>query len=117
MNSLCQRLNLTSVLAVLPQLLDDARQQQLSYEALLERVLSVELDGRQQRAHARRVRAAKLPLPARIESFDFRFQPSISERRIGELASLTFLQTATNVLLLGPPGVGKTQPAICPPRE
>jgi DNA replication protein DnaC len=108
MISLCQRLNLTSVMAVLPQLLDEARQQQLSYEALLERVLTVELEGRQQRAQARRLRAARLPLAARIESFDFRFQPSISERLIHELASLTFLQTATNVLLLGPPGVGKT---------
>jgi DNA replication protein DnaC len=108
MINLCQRLNLTSVMAVLPTLLDEARQQQLSYEALLEQVLTVELNGRQQRAHQRRIRAAHLPLPARIETFDFRFQPSISERLIRELASLRFLQTATNVVLLGPPGVGKT---------
>jgi len=43
-----------------------------------------------------------------LEHFDFRFQPSLSERTIRELASLHFLTTATNVLLLGPPGVGKT---------
>jgi len=108
MISLCQRLNLRYVPSVLATLLDEARQQQLSYEALLERVLSAELSGRQQQAHERRVRAARLPLPSRIETFDFRFQPSISERLIRELASLTFLQTATNVVLLGPPGVGKT---------
>jgi DNA replication protein DnaC len=108
MNTLCQRLNLTSLPSQLPALLEAARQQQLSYEAFLQTVLTAELVGRQQRAHERRLRAARLPFPARLDSFDFRFQPSVSERLIRELASLAFLQTATNVVLLGPPGVGKT---------
>jgi DNA replication protein DnaC len=108
MNTLCQRLNLTSLPGQLPALLDAARQQQLSYEAFLETVLTAELMERQQRAHERRLRAARLPFVARLDSFDFRFQPSVSERLIRELASLAFLQTATNVVLLGPPGVGKT---------
>jgi DNA replication protein DnaC len=92
----------------LPNLLDEARLQQLSYEAFLHEALSVELQGRQQRALERRVRAARLPFPARLEAFDFSFQPSVSERLVRELSSLAFLQTATNVVLLGPPGVGKT---------
>ena len=108
MNLLCQRLNLTCLDAQLPALLDAARQQQLSYEAFLQLVLTTEVAGRQQRAQERRRPAARLPFPARLDSFDFRFQPTISERLIRELASLAFLQTATNVVLLGPPGVGKT---------
>ncbi len=108
MNTLCQRLNLTSLSDQLPALLDAARLQQLSYEAFLESVLTTELVSRQQRAQQRRLRSARLPFAARLESFDFRFQPSVSERLIHELASLAFLQTATNVVLLGPPGVGKT---------
>jgi DNA replication protein DnaC len=108
MNTLCQRLNLTSLPSQLPGLVDAARQQQLSYEAFLLTVLTAELEGRQQRAHQRRCRAARLPFPARLDSVDFRFQPAVSERLIRELASLAFLQTATNVVLLGPPGVGKT---------
>lgn len=108
MNTLCQRLNLTCLPDQLPTLLDVARQQQLSYEAFLQSVLLAELTARQQRAQERRLRAARLPFPARLDSFDFRFQPSVSERLMRELASLAFLQTATNVLLLGPPGVGKT---------
>src|SRR6266496_8417 len=108
MNTLCQRLNLTCLPDQLPALLDAARQQQLSYEAFLQTVLMAELSGRQQRAQERRLRAARLPFSARLDSFDFRFQPSVSERLIRELASLAFLQTATNVVLLGPPGVGKT---------
>jgi DNA replication protein DnaC len=108
MNTLCQRLNLTSLPGQLPALLEAARLQQLSYEAFLESVLTAEVAGRQQRAQERRLRAARLPFPAQLESFDFRFQPSVSERLIRELASLAFLQTATNVVFLGPPGVGKT---------
>ena len=101
MNLLCQRLNLTSLDAQLPALLDAARQQQLSYQAFLELALTTEVAGRQQRAQERRLRAARLPFVARLDSFDFRFQPSVSERLMRELASLAFLQTATNVLLLG----------------
>jgi DNA replication protein DnaC len=108
MNDLAQQLNLTSLPAQLPALLEAARQQQLSYEAFLDMAFQAELAERQRRAQARRVRAARLPFPARLERFDFRFQPSVSERLLQELAGLSFVQTATNVVLLGPPGVGKT---------
>jgi DNA replication protein DnaC len=101
-------LGLNTLPPSLSPLLEEARLQQLSYEAFLHQVLSVELHGRQQRALEQRLRRARLPFPARLETFDFSFQPTVSERLIRELASLTFLQTATNVLLLGPPGVGKT---------
>jgi DNA replication protein DnaC len=108
MKQLCDRLNLTTLADAVTTLLDTARQQQWSYEAFLDAALQAELAGRQNRAHDRRRRAARLPFPARLESFDFRFQPSVSERLIRELASLAFLDSATNVVLLGPPGVGKT---------
>jgi DNA replication protein DnaC len=108
MSTLAQQLSLTSLPAHLPALLEAARQQQLSYEAFLESALAAELAERQQRATARRLRAARLPFAARLDRFDFRFQPSVSERLLRELASLAFLQSATNVVLVGPPGVGKT---------
>lgn len=108
MTTLYQQLNLTSLPAQMPALIEAARQQQLSYEAFLEQVLTAEVTERQARARTRRLRAARLPFPARLERFDFRFQPSVSERLVWELASLQFLETATNVVFLGPPGVGKT---------
>jgi DNA replication protein DnaC len=108
MSNLTQQLNLTSVPAQLAALLEAARQQQLSYEAFLESVLRAELDGRENRAQERRQRSARLPFAARLESFDFRFQPSVSERLLRELSSLAFVKTATNVVFVGPPGVGKT---------
>ncbi len=108
MHDLLKELRLTQVAQQLPALLDEARQQQLSYEAFLLRALSTEVTGRQQRALERRMRAARLPTRASLETFDFRFQPTLSERLVRELAGLAFVETATNVVFLGPPGVGKT---------
>lgn len=108
MSDLFKGLALNTLSEYLPTLLDEARGQQLSYEAFLQQVLTVELQGRQQRALERRIRTARLPFPARLETFDFSFQPTVSERLVRELSSLVFMQSATNVVLLGPPGVGKT---------
>jgi DNA replication protein DnaC len=108
MNDLLKRLGLTQMAQALPSLLDQARAQQLSYDAFLRQALEAEVRGRQQRALERRVRAAHLPGRSRLETFDFSFQPTLSERLVRELSSLRFVQTATNVIFLGPPGVGKT---------
>jgi DNA replication protein DnaC len=47
-----------------------------------------------------------------FEQFDFSFQPSIDERQIRELRSLRFIHEASNVIFLGPPGVGKTHLSV-----
>jgi DNA replication protein DnaC len=52
---------------------------------------------------------ARFPFQKSLESFDFRFQPSLDPRLIRELATGRFIADGDNVLLLGPPGVGKTQ--------
>ncbi len=107
-DDLLRRLRLGQLASQLPELIEGARQQKLSYERFLASVLETELRGRDDRALVRRMRSARLPLKARLETFDFAFQPSISERLVGELAQGSYLDTATNVILLGPPGVGKT---------
>lgn len=105
-------LGLTSLAKVVPGVLDAARQQQWSYEAFLAQALGAERQGRAVRAHERRVRAAHLPASKSLESFDFSYQPALSERLCRELAGLSFVATATNIVLLGPPGVGKTHLAL-----
>lgn len=103
-----KKLNLTQLETVLPQLLDQARREQWTYEVLLERALAAELDGREQKAIARRLKAARIPGKKTLDGFDFSFQPTLSERRLRELADLSFVRTCTNVVFLGPPGTGKT---------
>jgi hypothetical protein len=51
---------------------------------------------------------ARFPFLKTLDQFDFAFQPSIDERQVRDLAALRFLANAENVILLGPPGVGKT---------
>ena len=104
----CKDLGLTSLAQMLPALLDTAREQQQPHELFLLQALEVELSGRAERARERRLRAARLPAHKTLDSFDFSFQPSLSQSLLRQLACLTFVQTTTNVIFLGPPGVGKT---------
>ena len=57
---------------------------------------------------AGRLRFASLPTPATLEEFDYDAQPAADRALIQELASCRYLESATNVLLIGPPGTGKT---------
>ena len=112
MNALLKALHLRYVEQGLPALYDQARLHSLTYEAFLRRVLTMEVEGRRLAAQQKRWKAARLPLRKTLEEFDFSFQPSINERQLWELAELSFVKTATNVVLLGPPGVGKTHLAL-----
>ena len=108
MNDLLKALSLRHLEKGLPQLYEQARMHSLTYEAFLRRVLTMEVEGRKLAAGHKRLKAAKLPTRKTLEEFDFTFQPSIDERQLWELAELSFVKTNRNVVLLGPPGVGKT---------
>ena len=101
-------LGLRHLATALPTLLDEARQEQLSYDAFLQRALAVEARVRHARMVERRSQAAHLPARKSLDAFDFSYQPGLSERTIRELAGLSFVDTAANIVFLGPPGVGKT---------
>jgi DNA replication protein DnaC len=103
-----QQLNLAYLEAALPPVLERARAEQWTYETFLARALGAELDGREQKAIARRLKSARIPAKKTLDGFDFSFQPSLSQRRLRELADLSFVRTCTNVIFLGPPGTGKT---------
>jgi DNA replication protein DnaC len=112
MNELLQALRLSHVEAELPALYEQARLHSLTYEAFLRRVLLLEIEGRKLAAQRNRLKAAHLPVRKTLEEFDFSFQPSIKQQQIWELAELSFVQTKTNLVFLGPPGVGKTHLSI-----
>jgi DNA replication protein DnaC len=112
MKDLLQALRLLHIEAELPSLYEQARLHSLTYEAFLRRVLGLEIEGRKLAAQHNRLKAARLPVRKTLEEFDFAFQPSLNERQIWELAELSFVQTKTNIVFLGPPGVGKTHLSI-----
>jgi DNA replication protein DnaC len=112
MNDLLQALHLKHVEKGLPDLMEQARMHSLTYDAFLRRFLMMEVEGRKLAAAQTRLKAAKLPARKTLEEFNFAFQPSIDERQLWELAELSFVKTHQNVVLLGPPGVGKTHLAV-----
>ena len=105
-------LKLAAAAGSLTTVLDNARCENLSLIAAMERLLAVEVTAVQTRRHAGLLRFASLPAPYAIEDFDFAAQPGVDEKLIHELASLRFLDDAGNVLLVGQPGTGKTMIAI-----
>lgn len=107
-----KQLGLTQLEQALPALFETARQEHWTYEQFLQHALAAEVEGRDRRAVERRMTAAHLPVVKTLEAFDFSFQPSLSERLVWELADLSFVKTTTNVIFLGPPGVGKTHLSI-----
>lgn len=96
----------------LPAVLDQARVEQLTVTTALERLLRIEVDATQARRLAGRLRFACLPTPDTLEDFDYDAQPGVDRALITDLASCRYLETATNVLMIGPPGVGKTMLAV-----
>lgn len=101
-------LKLTTAAEQLPAVLDAATTEGLSLTAALERLLALEVEATDARRLAGRLRFASLPSPATIEAFDFDAAAGIDPALIGELATCRYLDSATNVLLIGPPGTGKT---------
>lgn len=109
---LLKTLHLRYVEQQLAHLMEEARLHSFTYDAFLRRVLSLEVEARKQTAHQNRRKGARLPVSKTLEAFDFSFQSSIHERLVRELADLSFVRTHSNVIFLGPPGVGKTHLAL-----
>lgn len=105
-------LSLTALDARLEALLEQASKKEPSYADFLLETLTAEVEARRQRYLKTRLQLAHLPYVKTFDQFDFSFQPSIDERQIRELRTLRFIHEASNVILLGPPGVGKTHLAV-----
>jgi DNA replication protein DnaC len=102
-----QSLGLKAVEARLDALLEQAAKNEPSYADFLDELLGCEVDARRSRYLRARLQLAHLPFVKNFDQFEFGFQPSIDERQIRELRTLRFIHEASNVILLGPPGVGK----------
>ena len=89
-----------------------AREEDWSHERFLEAVLATEVSSRESHGGESRIKAARFPARKTLEEFDFSFQRSVKKQVIEHLGQLDFLHARENVVLLGPPGTGKTHLAI-----
>jgi len=98
--------------ALLDSHLERAAKEEISYAEFLGDLMECEATVRKERALQMRMRRSRLPMARTLSDFDFSFQPSIDRRQIRELETLRFLRDQSNVIFLGPPGVGKTHLSI-----
>lgn len=112
LREMLQSLKLDCIADNFEALCNQAAKEEWSYLTFLSHLLGEELSAREQRRLAVTTKMARFPFHKTLEQFDFAFQPSVEKRRIQELSSLRFVADGSNVLFLGPPGVGKTHLAI-----
>jgi len=105
-------LKLSAAAEALPAQLETARANKVGHTEFLEQLLRIEVEATEQRRWDGRMRFANFPAPWRLSDFDFAAQPSVDKATIRELATCAYTDDATNILFIGPPGVGKTMLAI-----
>lgn len=105
-------LKMTTALGTLDTASQEAAAGGWSYTHFLGYLLDGELKERRRLRVKMSLQFARFPYLKRIEDFDFSVQPSVDRRLIEELNTLRFVDEGRNIVLLGPPGVGKTHLAI-----
>jgi DNA replication protein DnaC len=110
--ALLEKLKMDHLELQLDAVCEQAAERELDYKTFLAQALETEWQGRYQRGIETRLRQARFPWIKTIEQFDFDFQPSLDKRQVRELSGLSFVERAHNVVILGPPGVGKTHLAV-----
>ena len=110
--ALCAGLKLDRLSAEWPALAQEAAADEVSYADFLEKLLSAEAAARVERTRQTLLKLATLPVVKTLEQYDFAFASGAPRAQIQELAALTFIERAENVVLLGPSGVGKSHIAV-----
>ncbi len=108
LHSTLKKLRLSGMITTLDLRLQEAASSQLTHEEFLELIIQDEILLRSDRALQRRIKAARFRDQKRMEDFDFQFNSSINRKQIFQLATSDFIRKGIDVLLIGPPGVGKS---------
>jgi DNA replication protein DnaC len=109
---LFRQLKAPAAARALPKLADRARAEQWSFEHFAAVLLKTETDSRDSHGGQARIKTARFPARKTLEEFDFAFQRSIKKTAVLHLGQLDFLAGKENVVLLGPPGTGKSHLSI-----
>jgi DNA replication protein DnaC len=106
------RLRLGRLVEQLDALLSNAAHGEPTYLDFLDAILREEVGAKQRKRVAMGIQIAHFPTVKTLDDFDFKFQPSVDQKLVRELAVSRYIANAENVLVFGPPGVGKTHLAI-----
>jgi DNA replication protein DnaC len=103
-----KQLRLSGIIDNLDIRLQEARSNQLDYSEFLELLVQDELGVRGDRRLARMLKAAGFVNLKPLSQFDWQFNPNLERRRFYDLATCAFIRNRQDLLLIGPPGTGKT---------
>ena len=101
-------LGLDHAASALPELVETAARERLDPSAFLHRILTRQLERKDERRITTMLTLSGLPSGKTLEDFEWGFQPKADRRQLEALATCSFLREKQNVLFLGPPGVGKS---------
>jgi len=107
-----QRLRLFKSGERLEAVLQEATTKELSYADFLDGVLTEEVASKTEKHITMRTNLARFPFVKSLDAFDFSYQPSLDKKQLQTLASCHYVEHGENLLILGPPGVGKTHLAV-----
>lgn len=103
-----KQLRLAETAEELPELLRKAEQSSWTYLEFLEELTTFELKRREEKSIQKRLNWARFPFHKPIETFDINEQTAITERQLKQLREYQWIEQTYNIILLGPPGAGKT---------
>lgn len=112
LSGLLEKMKLEHMAAQLDAICEQAAKKSLDYKSFLSQALEAEWNGRYRRGVESRLKLARFPWVKTLDQFDFSFQPSVDRKVVRELAGLSFVERCHNIVLLGPPGVGKTHLSV-----
>ncbi len=105
-------LRITEAASVIDSLLIQSEHGQDSYQVFLNKVLDYELKKREERKIQKLYKLARFPFNKTLDDFNLEEQQSLSLQQLNQLKELNWIEQVYNIILLGPPGLGKTHIAV-----